>query len=120
MNKLCLAIPVLLVLCGCHIFLPAGDPPEGRITDNTLHNAVTPHELRNQAVTALTAFLLTHPQVSSISVSDKEAQSVLKEASSVAGVAAEESAAYKLEYKDGIYKLYNKDKSEIWQYPANE
>ncbi len=117
-KKFCSAVPLLLILCGCQIFLPAGDPPAGKITDNTQQGAVSQQELKNNAVTALTAFLLTHPEIRCVGVSGAEAKDVLKEASSVAGVAAVKSALYNLEYKNGIYKLYNKDKSEIWQYPA--
>ena len=79
MKKLFLTIPVLLVLCGCQLFLPAGEPPAGRITDNTPDTAITGAELKNNAVTLLTAFLLTHPEIRTVNATCVTAEAVLKE-----------------------------------------
>ena len=114
------ADPVLLVLCGCQLFLPAGEPPAGRITDNTPDTAITGEELKNNAVTLLTAFLLTHPEIRSVSAACVTAEAVLKEASSVSGAAVQKRAVYTLKYDNMVYKLYDKDKRLLWQYPETK
>ena len=120
MKKLFLTIPVLLVLCGCQLFLPAGEPPAGRITDNTPDTAITGAELKNNAVTLLTAFLLTHPEIRTVNATCVTAEAVLKEASSVSGAAVQKRAVYTLKYDNMVYELYDKDKRLLWQYPETK
>ena len=62
MKKLLFILPLMTLFCGCNIFLPAGEAPEGAITDNAPERELSHGELVNNAVTSLTVFLLTHTE----------------------------------------------------------
>ena len=117
MKKLLFTLPLLFLLCGCNIFLPAGVAPDGAITDNSLRENLSESELENNAVTTLTAFLLTNPGISGVRAADLNSAKVLKEASSITGTTVvTRSARYTLWFDSKVYKLYD-NKRLIWQYP---
>lgn len=120
MKKLLFALGVSSVLCGCNMFLPDGKAPEGAITDNASERDLSPEELENNAVTSLTAFLLTHPDITGVSASDPIAERVLKETVMVTGTHLKRGKAYALCWRGGVFQLYKNDRLLIWQYPEKK
>ena len=120
MKKLLFILPLMTLFCGCNIFLPAGEAPEGAITDNAPERELSHGELVNNAVTSLTVFLLTHTEISSVRASDPAAEKVLKEASSVTGTRSANSSVYHLAWRGGAFLLTGHNGLPLWRYPEKE
>jgi hypothetical protein len=118
-KKLLFFLPLMTVFCGCNIFLPAGKAPEGAITDNSPEIRLSCEEVQNNAVTALAAFLLMHPEISALRASDPVAEKVLREAATVTGTLSLRSSAYTLVWRNGAFRLSGNNGTLLWQYPGN-
>ena len=120
MKKLLFTLPLFFLLCGCNIFLPAGVAPDGAITDNSVRENLSDAELENNAVTTITAFLLTHQDISRVCAADLNSAKVLNEAASITGTAVvAKPVRYTLMFDNRVYKLYD-NKRLIWQYPEKD
>ena len=92
------AFALLLVCAGC---LPPGEPPVGRITDNTGKLPLTPEEKRERMITELTAALLRFApgaamQFRADSASVAEMETVVRECAKITGITHDRNSRWQL------------------------
>lgn len=120
MTRLLFFFAVPLMFCGCLSILPEGDAPKGRITDNARRKTATQEELENACATALAAHILLNSGVSAIEAADSPSARVIQSVSGVTGTQCIKGAFFRLEFKDGVFKLVSGKNLQHWQYPENE
>ena len=117
MKRVFLLVPVLF-FGGCLAILPDGKAPEGKITDNNpVQTAATQEELENLAATSLCAYIMMHDVVSSVNAADLPSTRVLTGISGITGVQNNKYALYRLEFKNGVFRLVSGKNILLWQYP---
>ena len=112
---------ILGAICsGCAWFLPSGEAPEGKITDNSQDNKLGAEELMHHAVTSLCGFLFTTPEITSINCADMISERVLRETSSVTGTVLNRASRYTLSCRNDGKKVYftiTCSGKILWSYP---
>lgn len=112
---------ILGAICsGCAWFLPPGEAPEGKITDNSQDNKLSSEELMHHAATSLCGFLLTTPEITSINCADMISERVLRETSSVTGTVLNRASRYTLSCRNDGKKVYFTiicSGKTLWSYP---
>lgn len=121
MTRLLFFFAVPLMFCGCLSILPEGDAPKGRITDNARRKTATQEELENACATALAAHILLNADtIKAIDAADAPSERVMQSVSGVTGTQCIKGAFYRLEFKDGVFKLVSGKTLLHWQYPEKE
>lgn len=117
MKRIFLLMPVLFA-GGCQAILPDGKAPEGKITDNApVQTAVTQEELENLASTSLCAYIMMHNFEQAVNAKDLPSAKVLSSISGITGVKNSRNAILRLEFKNGIFRLFSGKDIQLWQYP---
>jgi len=110
---------LLAFAAGCEM-LPAGDPPEGDLTDNTPPPVATPLALRNHLATQLIVFAISNGVTAFDPGSDPDAVAIAAEAAQTAGFRLESGAPLRLMLRrdgDGVDLVAVRRASgdEVWR-----
>lgn len=119
MRRFFLALPFVFLLAGCNVMLPAGNAPEGKITDNSAGmQSVTAEEFENHAATSLSAYMLSGNILTSLNCTDEASVRVLEKISSVTGTVFNKKSPCRLRRRSSSFVLLSESNEILWQYPS--